>query len=295
MAHNLRDIDTAVRYWANQIQSTGAAGNVFFRDGRIYSYGMHFCIARILPSGAVAVTTRGYSPSTRRHISKVSHAVTHRAVVYCNDPSDSALQNLQNARHAIADELARAEKPRIREATRITHRGNALRIAEQANAYLAALPADEVAPALPIDTSALESVRAELTVAEQAREVLRIEQQKQRAADLAESLQKWRTGALFTRTGLYEITPALRLSADRSAVETSHGAEIPVSDALKLWPMVQAARAGQREFTPGEPLGAYRLSKIRADGSIVVGCHDIPYSELEGIAVSLGLLETVES
>jgi hypothetical protein len=36
-------------------------------------------------------------------------------------------------------------------------------------------------------------------------------------------------------------------------------------------------------------VGHYRLTKIRGDGSMVVGCHDIPYSEIEMIARQLGL------
>jgi hypothetical protein len=31
------------------------------------------------------------------------------------------------------------------------------------------------------------------------------------------------------------------------------------------------------------------LTKIRENGSIVVGCHDVPYSELERIAMQLNI------
>lgn len=49
----------------------GRAGNIYFRNGRLYSYGSHFVIAEYVKnsSGDVAVlfTERGYSVSTAKH------------------------------------------------------------------------------------------------------------------------------------------------------------------------------------------------------------------------------------
>jgi hypothetical protein len=75
-------------------------------------------------------------------------------------------------------------------------------------------------------------------------------------------------------------------------VETSFGAEIPVADAERLWPVIQRVMSGDKDYDVGMELGGYRLTKIRRDGSIVVGCHDIAYSEIERIAQQLGLMET---
>lgn len=298
----LRSSDEVFHYWANKVQAYGESGNVFFKDDKVYSYGHHFCIARHLPSGLVAFTTRGYSPTTSRHISQARSAARHLTLVYCHNPDESARTNMNHARNAIRDALNAAEKPRIRQATRDDHRARALRIAEQANAYLAALPNEESQGVEPIDTSALEAVRTALVAADEAAQKIREEQQAARIAELQESLSQWRRGEIIIRTGLHNIPPALRLGyrerymdePGHQIVETSHGAEIPVADALKLWPIIQRVRGGSKDYTPGEPIGAYRLTQIRADGSIRVGCHDIAYSEIEGIARQLGLLETVE-
>lgn len=279
-------------YWANRTTSEGRAGNMFFCDGKIYSYGSHFCIARILPSGTVAFTTRDYSVSTSKHKSIAQSAARHLAIVYCSDPADSARQNMERAREAVRQALVSSGAPRIRQATRDAHKARALRIAENANAYLAALPEDERLSLVRIDTSALEAVRADLERAEEARRKIEAEARAARTAELAESLAEWRAGSVIARSGFHSIAPALRVSADGSTVQTSHGAEIPMDDARKLWPLILQMRAGQREFSPGEPVGHYRLSKIRKDGSIVVGCHDIAFSEIERIAHALGLLET---
>lgn len=289
----LKDIDQVCHYWANKIQSEGEAGNVFFRDSKLWSYGHHFCIARHLPSGAVAFTTRGYSPSTSRHISKARSAARHLQIVFCHNPDDSARENMLHARNEIADALHASEKKGIRQTTRDKYKASALHIAEQANAYLATLPESERGTETPIDTGALEGVRASLVAAQEAREKIRAEQHAARLADLQEDLIKWRNCETIIRTGLIELPPALRLRnrEDGYFVETSHGAEIPVSDALKLWPIIQRVRKGEKDYTPGEALGVYRLTCIRADGSICVGCHDIAYSELQGIARQLDLVE----
>lgn len=298
MRRTLSNSDEVCHYWANQTQFEGTAGNMFFRDSMIFSYGEHFCIARILPSGAALFTLRGYSPSTSRHISKARSAARHRATLFCNNPAGTARENMDAARDAMNDALSAAEKPRTRQATRDGHKAEALRIAERANAYLAALPEQESAGQTLIDISALESVRAELIAAEQAREQIKREQFEARKNDLLEALQEWRDGKIITRRGLYELPPALRLSAEHwnelghkspATVQTSHGAEIPVPDALKLWPIIRRVMSGDKDYSPGAPIGSYRLTKINTDGSIIVGCHAIAHSEIAHIASLLGV------
>ncbi len=44
----LRSIEEVAHIWASQSQSEGRAASMFFRDNRIYSYGEHFEIARIV-------------------------------------------------------------------------------------------------------------------------------------------------------------------------------------------------------------------------------------------------------
>lgn len=279
--------------WAQNRQSEGRASRMFFNSGKIYSYGRHFCIARILPSGVVAFTTQGYSVSTSKHKLHAQRACSHREIVFCDDPDNAARHNMDAARASIARSLESAQKPRIRETTRVQHRADALRTAEEANAYLAALPELERVGELPIDTGALESVREEMARVAAARAAAEETRQQAARAIAAEHLTEWRQHA---RHGtIYALPPALRLSRDGSEVQTSHGARIPVSDARILWPTICAARAGNRAWNPGRPIGDYRLTEIRADGSIIVGCHDIAYSEIAAIAVSLGLVEEVQA
>jgi hypothetical protein len=295
-------------FWANKVQSEGRAGNVFFDSDKVYSYGSHFCIARHLPNGVVAFTTRSYSNSTAKHIYGAMRAANHIHKVYCNDPSESGFSNMRHAQQAIVEALNDAEKPRIRQLTRDKCKARALKIAEQANEYLHALPESERMGCTRFDTTGLEHIRVVMQEHEETQRRMAAEAAIERNREAAERLIAWRVDPTIYTNGFYALPVALRLrtgadqypndpagthwlQADKTVIQTSHGAEIPVSFASRLWAMIEAVRStGRAMENIGKPCGVYTLNTIRADGSIVVGCHDIPYAEIQRIAVLLGFV-----
>ena len=75
-------------------------------------------------------------------------------------------------------------------------------------------------------------------------------------------------------------------------VETSKGARVPLEDAKRL--ALQASNV-QRQGSTYHPVervtvGPYKLDRIDADGTVVVGCHTIPWTETERMARVLGVL-----
>lgn len=80
MKRVFRNHDEVCHVWAQQTQSQGRAGNIFFEGKSIYSYGRHFEMARFVDDETVFITTRGYSVSTARHLSLVRRAVRHKTV-----------------------------------------------------------------------------------------------------------------------------------------------------------------------------------------------------------------------
>jgi hypothetical protein len=284
--------------WANQSRTSGKGSNFYFQGPNLYSYGRHFMVGRILSTGVAVITTSGYSNSTARHISYARRAVSHRTVVYCNDPADSVLRNMRSARDAIADKLAEMQRPRIRQTTRGALALQAEQLALQANAYREAMIAvGEGDGSEAIAVHNLQGMADQIAAAKVAEAELQAARQRAREADDLATLAKWRTGEVLAGTRLYSLPPALRLGYTDSSkfgpgvqtIETSHGARIPVADALRLWPLVLRVMKGDKDYTPGMPLGDYRLTQIRTDGSIRVGCHDIAFSELQAIALQLGV------
>jgi hypothetical protein len=298
MRNILSSNDEAIHFWANKVQPSGKCGSVFFEDEKLYSYGKHFCVARHLPNGAVAFSTEKTSNTTNKHRSKAMYAARHLNKVYCADPDNSADANMRLARRDIAEALEDAEhKKGIRATTRLRLRGQALHLAEEANQYLAALPAAERGSIKPIDTTNLEGVR-EALAAQMAQQCaaaaksraeflgvqLRRMEEQQRLA--IEDLAKWREGGI-SRYYLHHLPTALRLKGEM--VQTSRGAEIPITHAKRLWPMILATIKSKVPLTLPVALGHYQLSKIDTDGSITVGCHEIAFDELAKIAIQLEL------
>lgn len=89
--------------------------NLYISGDCIYSYGSHFCIAKRIDEGTILMTTRGYSPSTAKHISYVKSACSHKRMIYCYDPAAWSHNTNQEAFlrdiKALLPSLTKARKP----------------------------------------------------------------------------------------------------------------------------------------------------------------------------------------
>jgi hypothetical protein len=296
-------------YFANKVQSEGSCSNFFFRNDRLYSYGSHFCIARHLPGGKVAFTTRTHSVSTAKHLSYARQALRGQDLVYCNDPDATAYANREAAHAAILGKLDEASTIRkIRTETREGHRIAALNIAENFNLYLEALPAEERGNVQPFDVDQFATMREARDAQRKAEEAARAAEQARRAESQREALAQWLAGGP-NHGGMHALPVALRLhkrqeqiaTGVQAFIQTSHGAEVPLSQALALWPVIQRVHGGI--MSPGEALalvrrvGVYNVTCFYDDGSMRIGCHEISYAAFADMAARLvvaGLLNPAE-
>lgn len=303
MRIKLKDRHEVAHFWANKVQDQGECGNVFFRDSTIFSYGTHFAIARHLSDGSIAFTSRDYSPSTSSHMMLVRQAIHHGTKLhYVPYPDDGIAHNREAVDKRIKQRLELAAKRRIAK-TRDGDLASAVHIAEQFNGFALALGAKKKDL---IKTEALvgldlDKLKAKLKRDEDAKERAAKALQKKREAEMVVSRDSWRRGERHGYFSGQSIMLRLREAVDGPsegrvvAIETSAGAEIPLDASLRLWPIILRCMSGDKDYEVGMELGHYRLTKIRTDGSIVVGCHDIAFSEIEGIAKQLGLLEAVSA
>lgn len=283
-----KDIKECIHFWANQVRDNADCGSVSFIGPKLYSYAA--CIARIMPGGrVVAFCDEGYSNTTQRHKSYANAATRHMERIVVGDPLGSPARNFEWARLEIDSLFSKANNPRIKPHTRIDLQSQALQVAKDANRYYE-LYEGEKDDAQPFDISSFYLLKESIDAfnEQQVRNKAAALARKQQA--LAEDLGKWRNHE-DVYSSLHEIPPALRMSKDGTEVQTSHGARIPVGEAKRLWPLIFACREQKREMQMHKQLGHYTLTLIAADGDIVVGCHHIAYSEIEGIAKQLGLLE----
>lgn len=281
--------------WASQSQAYGRASRIFFENGVIYSYGYHFPVARFAPEfgNVVLFTSRGYSHSTGKHKSLIRGAIPSSFnVVYCDDPTRDAEHNL----YKWLCEVNRLRRDFAAKTHKISRGNLAVEIfktCESAIIYCAALKI--VAPLWVHESDAEMMARDYVYEMAKAREAKRkaaqIEREKTAALEAGERLTLWQAGENVSTMGFQYCATLLRVKGEQ--VQTSRGANIPVADALKLWPLLVRARqtgktieAGLREIH----LGAYRFNSFNGQ-TLIVGCHSIEWDQIELIAEQLNLLE----
>lgn len=279
MRRVLRNHDEVCHVWAQQTQSEGRAGNIFFRDKSIYSYGEHFEMARFVDSETVFITARGDSVSTARHLSLVRSAVRHKTVFTVPDFN----YHPDNVRYLI--EKARDHFDKAKRARKFAdweiRSGRAT--VETTRAYITQFQVQvsdshvELWQALHTDTYLNSEVQAALLAKARAAQAAEREEQKRRreveAQRQAELLAKWVAGDVA-----WGRFSEMRLRVKDEHVETTHGARVPVIEARKLY---RALKAGVD--VTGQQVGYYRVTCVTAS-ELVVGCHRIPLSEVERIA-----------
>lgn len=130
--------------------------------------------------------------------------------------------------------------------------------------------------------------------AERERERERLER-----AEKVERVQAWRLGVLETRhlrrgeRGDAQNNAFLRVRG--TTLETSQGASVPLSHAIRVFHLVAKCREEGRTYEPSvldraERVGHFTISRINADGSFRAGCHTFTWDEVERAAIMAGVI-----
>ena len=281
--------------WASQSQphARNATNTFWFRGSVIYSYGSHFPIARHV-NGHVLMTTRNYSNTTSCHKSTVVNAAYHLPIIYCVNPlAESKIdhrKNLAAIRTACLDCLEKASRAR-------TYTQGHLNKAEdyviQHAAYRAlfGIDLDEV---LIISEEWKKDAQGRVAAQQKINEARKAETKKheeQRQAQLKKDLEEWKVDTSLWRT-FYDLPAALRVSADGSLVETSHGAQVPVAHAQRVYAFAILIKTGvQPPYQHnGHSLhcGRFRIDSIDAEGTLKAGCHVITFDAMKELGDQLG-------
>ena len=139
----------------------------------------------------------------------------------------------------------------------------------------------------------VEQEAARLAYVERER-VAALEEAEQKAEWLAgNTAARWRgrteNGGAYLRAVNVEIDG---LGAITGTLQTSQGADVPLAHALRAFRFIKLCRAkGQAWQANGKtvPVGHFRIETIRANGDFVAGCHFIEWSEVERVALALGV------
>jgi len=307
--------------WANQSQAVArnSGGSFFFEGPTIYSYGSHFPIARIVEHNGrkvVLFTSRGYSMTTSRHIAEARSACRHLDRVTVYDPRDTPAGSLARLDGEV-DELVR----RVPEKRKGASQAKAIREL-QALLY----QRNHLALTFGLAPMRLSPVDFESEIKAIARrETLRVANAKRRATHankkrlaelvdkygpLASWPQRWREGHQVPSRYQWEswtgspMPCLLRPTGDAAefvqghkltTLETSWGVTVPLDHAhriYRLWARLQGKVPPEGWVNRGDSqegqVGAFRVDRIDACGTIWAGCHTITADEVRGFGARMG-------
>jgi len=312
-----RNAEEVCHLWAHGVDRSIRAGNVFTSgDGRtIYSYGLHFPMARRLSADLVLVNPDRYSVTTGKHQSYVRGAIPNRAMIYTLPVSVwEAVEKRQGAKLAacyraeIAALWKRANAPRIPATSRVQHGES---VVSRLNAWemlhrICKLRCDGGSVKLPDDfgtkmaewrnrAKELDEGRDARTAAARAkREAAQAARREKLAPVLAEIRAEWMKGGPNGRhvdgLGFVSIDDAdgdlLRVQpSDPDTVETNRSARVPLVAARTLWERLPDLPVGK--LLPIN-VGHYSGVRITESGSVVVGCHEFSRAAVDALAAACG-------
>jgi hypothetical protein len=321
MKHVFSNHSEVLHRFANQQSEDDYAsvGNISFRNNQLYSYGA--CIAHIIDQkkNIVLITTRQYSVTTSQHISGARSALSHYTQIYAYNV-DIALEYPESAKryhksniNIMIDELQSYEKKqktaRIRDYTSdfsaatknlqqyidLFHIKSLL--TKQQREYYKGKTFVVDMDKLLINREAQEAINTRRNEAREERYRLQRERWEKAAAErkrielltLPEKIELFHKGEI--RSLPYGIDVAyLRLNNDHTRIETSKGAHVLTDHARVLWNTIIKTRERGIDYTPSVEIKIdyYTVTVIKANGDLVIGCHNIPYEESKAIALSLG-------
>lgn len=274
--------------WAQQTKQNGKGyGAIRFEGDTLYSYAEP--IARIIEKHGARVALlrdRTFSVTTSKHQSYARSAVSHLQSFSVPDlmpNSDSTRKNYESKIKQLALDAARARKNGeflLERAEGLAHEANSC---AKFFGWKWRLDVPTISPEV------LADMRAKAKAANLKEKQRRQAIEKARQETLQNEMRIWLQGG--NAHMMYQFPETLlRINGDK--VQTSKGAEIPVSHARRVWPAILKCQAeGVRWQRNGHTMhvGEFSIDSIEADGTIKAGCHIIGFDQVSRIAKELGL------
>lgn len=267
--------------WANQTYPIGRGSSMYFEGNIIYSYGKHYEIAQIItaPNGqrVYFVNSNGYSNSTAKHTNHVWNAIPDIYPAF-KVPFTIASTYYSGSRcHTFSVE----NLPAIIDAMLLKVKNH---LTDQINARsyyghftAASLMFDDIVSIcelfdLPKPQRPDNYLDAQIK-AQHLRETQSIREEKKAAKELEKSLELLNKWLNYEYNGtLYNIPVHLRVSKDGKLIETTKGAKVQLSEALRL---LSKLRNG--DDVKGYNIDGFTVIENNSD-RVKIGCHEISWN-----------------
>jgi len=278
--------------WAQQTQSDGrnSNGSLYFNGTEIWSYGSHYRAAQIHTvkgKKLALVNSRGYSPTTGQHLSDIRNALSGlMPYFHASDVSD--LKTASKELDAKAEESIQLALKRLKITSKESIKYEFESIHErfkEATQFRKLMGRAEIWPSKKDLAAVQKHLDArlarfkELNTPEMlAKRILDAEKRELNKAKLAEKKAQELIAKFYSGENVQlRDLPFERLRIQGDVVRTSRGAEVPLTDAKRLF---QAIISGHD--VRGANVGSFVVSDVfHVDGDtlIQIGCHKILLSE----------------
>lgn len=270
--------------FARQSQDEGRCSNVFFHGKEIYSYGYHFCMAKILDLNRVLITDRTYSVTTAKHLSEVRYALNHLDRLFVPFPEKGFSENMKVWQSRIQDQFNTLNNSRKRPETKDKARNELAYIVSTIEKYLEwtnqkMISSDKVALKefkLFFDTAKgtfnLSDLNDKLLKRAKLNEAINKRKRKAEIKKQEENIKEWLKGN-GSRYWSFGLIDKVYLRAIEDNVETSKGAIVPLKVAKILFDLINSGKD-----VKGFDLDGYTV--ISMNGVLTIGCHKIERDEI---------------
>jgi hypothetical protein len=249
-----------IHVYAQQTQTEGRSSNCYFEGTKLYSYGRHYLLCNFIDKNTVLINNKGYSVETAKHIHKVMWATSQYRQFFTRS-CDIDLVHKQVS--DLEDKLFKARKPDM-------YKAQIHSLFESLNEYLSYIKDKSIRKGEKYKyISKLTKTLMENGGIEAIRD-MHIKNAKKLIAKAAkrrkESLVKFMNYEINSfRIGDEDF---LRLSQDRTRVETTQNVKIPIASAAKLYQMIL-----DKQDVAGYNIEGYTVKSL--NGHLVIGCHNI--------------------
>ena len=257
--------------WANQLQNFGRGSSMYFDGNTIYSYGQHYEIAQVIASPNCTkvyfVNSNGYSNTTAKHTNHVVNAIPDYFPSF-NVPFKNNKFSVDYLPEIIDNMMLQVKKylqQQINARTYFGYFSSASQLFEDVDLICELF--DLPKPKLP------ENYLDAQIKAQHLRETQTEREEKKAAKELQKSLElltKWLNHE-YNGT-LYNIPVHLRVSNDGKLIETTKGAKVQMSEALRL---LSKLRNG--EDVNGYKIDGFTVIENNSD-RVKIGCHEISWN-----------------
>lgn len=106
--------------------------------------------------------------------------------------------------------------------------------------------------------------------------------------------EEWLNGTAKNYTRYSDEMGRALIRANGEMLETSHGASVPLKDAIRAFQFVKLVRERGKGWNRNGatlPVGHFQIDAIDTHGNFIAGCHKIGWNEISRLAEKLGLAD----